>query len=86
MSWDAIVAECSKEIKFTNGLGLIPGTIEPITGQRQHIGWNSIEVIRKDNIFKLSDNEPIFLTIHIVTKDQRNLYLLPAGSIKKKTQ
>jgi len=55
-----LFAECSKEIKFTDGLGLIPGTIEPITGQRWHIGWNSIDVIRKDNIFKLSDNEPMF--------------------------
>ena len=32
-----LFAECSKEIKFTDGLGLIPGTIEPITGQRWHI-------------------------------------------------
>lgn len=55
-----LFAECSKEIEFTSGLGLIPGCIEPIKEKKWHIGWNSIEASIEDNIFKLSDNESMF--------------------------
>ena len=33
-----LLADCSKEIKVTSGLGLIPGNIEPIIGKKWHIG------------------------------------------------
>ena len=55
-----LFAESSKEISKTNGLGLIPGTIQPIKGNKCHIGWNSIEAIKKDNIFKLSSDDLMF--------------------------
>ena len=55
-----LFAEYSKEIELTEGLGLIPGSIEPIKEKKWHIGWNSIEASREDNIFKLSDNESMF--------------------------
>lgn len=55
-----LLAESSKEIKFTTGLGLIPGSIAPIKGNKWHIGWNTIEANENDYTFKLSDNESMF--------------------------
>ena len=55
-----LLAETSKEIKLTSGLGLIPGSIEPIPNKKWHIGWNNLEIKDEDKLFKLSDGESMF--------------------------
>lgn len=39
-----LLAESSEEHVLTKGLGLIPGHIKLLKGQRWHIGWNTLEV------------------------------------------
>lgn len=40
-----LLADCSYELGFTQGLGLIPGEVQPLAGMDWHIGWNNLEVI-----------------------------------------
>ena len=54
------MAESSQEIKLTSGLGLIPGSVEPISNKKWHIGWNTLETKLEDKVFKTSDGDSMF--------------------------
>jgi len=45
-----LLAHSSSELRFTTGLGLIPGQVQPLQAAKWHIGWNSLEVL---------DSEPL---------------------------
>ena len=55
-----LMAESSQEIKLTSGLGLIPGSVEPISNKKWHIGWNTLETKLEDKVFKTSDGDSMF--------------------------
>ncbi|MCX8477976.1 MAG: imidazole glycerol phosphate synthase subunit HisH [Sphingomonas sp.] len=55
-----LMADGSFEHGFTAGLGLIPGQVVPLQSARWHIGWNSIEVLREDRMFRPSDGESMY--------------------------
>ena len=43
-----LLAEISLEHKSTEGLGLIPGTVQPLQYSACHIGWNALEVLHHE--------------------------------------
>lgn len=43
-----LLADCSYELGFTQGLGLIPGEVQSLNGMDWHIGWNNFEVINNE--------------------------------------
>lgn len=55
-----LLAEVSYEHGVTAGLGLIPGAVVPLTVVPWHIGWNSIEVVRGDDLLTPSDRQSVY--------------------------
>lgn len=55
-----LLADGSDEHRFTAGLGLIPGQVTALAGQRWHIGWNSIEVMHRDELLQPSDGKSLY--------------------------
>lgn len=55
-----LLADESLEHGVTAGLGLIPGTVRPLTGLDWHIGWNSLETVQPDLLMAPSDGESFY--------------------------
>jgi imidazole glycerol-phosphate synthase subunit HisH len=55
-----LLADSSTEQQLTAGLGLIPGQVRPLGAARWHIGWNSIEVLRCEELLRPSDGQSLF--------------------------
>jgi glutamine amidotransferase len=55
-----LLADASLEHGLTAGLGLIPGQVVPFDQARWHIGWNSIETVSDDPIFRPSDRKSMY--------------------------
>ncbi len=55
-----LLADESLEHGVTAGLGLIPGTVRPMTGLDWHIGWNSLEIVQSDPLMTHSDGESFY--------------------------
>lgn len=55
-----LLAGSSTELQLTAGLGLIPGRVVALEQAPWHIGWNSIEVVGDDPLFKLGDGRAMY--------------------------
>lgn len=55
-----LLADASLEHGITAGLGLIPGQVVPFDQARWHIGWNSIESVGSDSLFRPSDGKSMY--------------------------
>lgn len=55
-----LLADSSEEHGLTAGLGLIPGSVRPFRQERWHIGWNQIEVLGEDAMFRPSDRASMY--------------------------
>lgn len=55
-----LLAESSTEVEFTAGLNLIPGRVESLGVNQWHIGWNSIEVVADDSIFREYNSQSLY--------------------------
>jgi glutamine amidotransferase len=55
-----MLAESSRELGSTPGLGLIPGEVVPIGKPRWHIGWNSLEAAEGRPLLLASDGEVMY--------------------------
>jgi imidazole glycerol phosphate synthase glutamine amidotransferase subunit len=55
-----LLADSSAEVVQTAGLGLIPGQVTAFTRPGWHIGWNNIEVIQDDPLFKGGDGLSVY--------------------------
>jgi imidazole glycerol-phosphate synthase subunit HisH len=55
-----LLADASEEHGLTSGLGLIPGKVVPLLQSRWHIGWNTIETVSDDPVFRRSDRESMY--------------------------
>jgi glutamine amidotransferase len=55
-----LMADASTEHRVTAGLGLIPGVVTRMDRGRWHIGWNTIELVGDDPLFKLSDGKSVY--------------------------
>jgi imidazole glycerol phosphate synthase glutamine amidotransferase subunit len=55
-----LLADESQEHGTTAGLGLIPGTVRPLSGMDWHIGWNSLEIIQQDALLSPSDGQSFY--------------------------
>lgn len=55
-----LLADGSIEHGITAGLGLIPGTVAPLTPAHHHIGWNAIEVVNDDKLLLPSDGDLVY--------------------------
>lgn len=55
-----LLADSSTEMVETAGLGLIPGQVMALTQPGWHIGWNNIEIIQDDPLFKGGDGLSVY--------------------------
>lgn len=55
-----LLADSSFEMAHTVGLGLIPGQVLALTQPAWHIGWNNIEVIQDDALFRGGDGLSVY--------------------------
>jgi imidazole glycerol-phosphate synthase subunit HisH len=55
-----LLAQASHEDGFTHGLGLIPGEVAGLPPPHWHIGWNTIEQVHADPLFKASDGQVFY--------------------------
>lgn len=56
-----LLADASREHGLTAGLGLIPGEVVPFDdAERWHIGWNTIEAVGDDAMFRESDGKSMY--------------------------
>lgn len=55
-----LLADSSVEMVRTAGLGLIPGEVLPLPQQGWHIGWNNIELLGDDDLFKGGDGLSVY--------------------------
>jgi glutamine amidotransferase len=55
-----LLADASSEYQVTAGLGLIPGTVAPLSGATWHIGWNTIEVLHREPLLQPSDGHSLY--------------------------
>jgi glutamine amidotransferase len=55
-----LLADGSEEHRFTPGLGLIPGRVTALVGDRWHIGWNTIEVLHREPLLQPSDGHSLY--------------------------
>lgn len=65
-----LLLDCSREIKLTSGLGLIPGEAVPLTQADWHIGWNSVEILGQDSMLSSGDGRAVYFNhSHVVQTD-----------------
>jgi imidazole glycerol-phosphate synthase subunit HisH len=55
-----LLTDVSHEDGETAGLGLIPGSVVPLAAPRWHIGWNTIEQVKEDPIFRPSTGQSFY--------------------------
>jgi imidazole glycerol phosphate synthase glutamine amidotransferase subunit len=55
-----LLADTSLEHRLTAGLGLIPGTVAPLSDAAWHIGWNTIEVLHREPLLQPSDGHSLY--------------------------
>lgn len=55
-----LLAEVSHEHGITAGLGLVPGRVVPLEAGRWHIGWNTLEVVDRSDMFAASDGRAMY--------------------------
>lgn len=55
-----LLTEASNEFGYTNGLSIIPGTIESLQTQQSHIGWNSLECLQNDRLLGPCDGDTFY--------------------------
>ena len=55
-----LLADTSTELGYTAGLGLVPGQVVALQSGRWHIGWNTLEVLGDDPMFKPSDGKALY--------------------------
>jgi len=61
-----LIASASYEHGYTVGLDLIPGDVVPFTDRGWHIGWNTLECIRKDPLFQMSDRQAFYFNHSLI--------------------
>ena len=55
-----LLADASAEHSLTAGLALIPGQVTALKIARRHIGWNTIEVLKGDELLQPSDGQSLY--------------------------
>lgn len=55
-----LLADSSTELRFTSGLGLIPGSVDSIGDPSWHIGWNGLEAVKGHALMQASDGEVMY--------------------------
>ena len=63
-----LLADISLEHGVTAGLGIIPGEVVPLKLYNSHIGWNTIEVIKEDEIIQQSDGDNFYFNHSYIFK------------------
>jgi glutamine amidotransferase len=55
-----LLADVSVEFQLTAGLGLIPGQVSPLPNAHWHTGWNTLEVLNRDELLQPSDGQSFY--------------------------
>lgn len=55
-----LLTSASYEHEYTTGLDLIPGEIVPFAGHGWHIGWNTLEYLKNDSLFKPRNEQSFY--------------------------
>ena len=66
-----LLADSSTEFNLTAGLGLIPGKVMPLQNIRWHIGWNTMEVMRNDELLNSSNKQSFYFNHSFVFEATR---------------
>lgn len=65
-----MLMDCSHEISLTSGLGIIPGEVVPLNEIDWHIGWNNIETVSTDDMFRPSDGKSLYFNHSFVVNTE----------------
>ncbi len=77
-----LLADSSLENGLTAGLGIIPGQVVPLGTGRWHVGWNSIEVPKAQDLLMPSDGKSFYFN-HSFFFDAPGEYLLCRSRLDK---
>ena len=78
-----LLANSSTENGSTSGLKLIPGNVKSIGVDNCHIGWNSINKVKNDDLFSLTCNE-LFYFNHSYAFENNKKYVVTTTKFKDK--
>ena len=65
-----LLAEKSLEHKSTEGLGLIPGIVQPFQDSACHVGWNTLEILHHEPLLMPSDRMSVYFNHSYVFETQ----------------
>jgi imidazole glycerol phosphate synthase glutamine amidotransferase subunit len=65
-----LLAEKSLEHKCTDGLGLIPGIVQPLQNSACHVGWNTLEILHHDSLLMPSNQMSVYFNHSYVFQTQ----------------
>lgn len=80
-----LLAESSTEWQFTAGIGLIPGEVLGLRQANWHIGWNSLEVIVDDPMFRVADGRAMYFN-HSYAFDPPPEYRMAVARLDSRSQ
>lgn len=55
-----LLTNASHEFQYTTGLGIIPGEFIPLSENKWHIGWNTLECVESDSLIQASDGQAFY--------------------------
>jgi glutamine amidotransferase len=55
-----LLTQASQEAGYASGLGLIPGEVIPLGPPHWHIGWNTVEQVQEDPLFRSSHGRAFY--------------------------
>ena len=80
-----LMCSSSIEFGFTNGLNWISGDLKEFKkikkeDKTMHIGWNSVNIIKKNVLFENIENESLFYFVHKYFLEHKNKYSIATSS------
>ena len=77
-----LLAESSEELGFSEGLGLIPGSVKPLSHVKWQIGWNTLDCIRDCSITSKSNGKSFYFNHSYEFKTSKK-YIVGVAEAKK---
>ena len=70
-----LLCDKSSELTETNGIGIIPGEIVKMKNSNIHVGWNNVDLIKKNTIFSSFNNEFFYFNHSFIYKGSTKFQL-----------
>jgi len=78
-----LLSNGSYEKEFTKGLSLIPGYFRAFKDEKNHIGWNSLELAKSNQLFNASNKEYFYFNHSFFYEGEKN-YILGTSFFQSK--